>query len=124
MEFEPIVSQEEFDARVRSRLARERVKVRAEFADYEDLRASSAESARKLDDATRQLEEMRAQAEARDRADSLREARSRVSRATGVPAELIRGEDGGKYSTRPGADLARTGPRLVQPLESILFTAM
>ena len=81
MDFEPIETQEQFDAAIKSRLAR-------------------------------------------DRADSLREARSRVSWATGVPAELIRGEDGGEYSTRPGADLARTGPRLVQPLESILFTAM
>ena len=35
MDFEPIETQEQFDAAIKSRLAREREKARAEFADYE-----------------------------------------------------------------------------------------
>ena len=39
MDFEPIETQEQFDAAIKSRLAREREKARAEFADYEELKA-------------------------------------------------------------------------------------
>ena len=47
MDFEPIETQEQFDAAIKSRLAREREKARAEFADYEELKAR-AERAEEL----------------------------------------------------------------------------
>lgn len=89
MSFEPIETQEQFDAAVKSRLAREREKVRAEFADYEDLKAS----AERADELQRQLDAAAAEKAERERSEEVARIRAKVSEETGVPAELIAGED-------------------------------
>ena len=43
MEFTPINSQEEFDAAIKDRLARQETKIRGEYADYEDLKKQAGE---------------------------------------------------------------------------------
>lgn len=99
-DFKPIETQEAFDAAVRARLAREREKAEARFADYDDLRARAeraeaegSEAASKLEKASRRVAELEAKAEELGRAAEAARARERVSRETGVPADLIAGED-------------------------------
>ena len=41
-EFEPITSQEQLDGILKGRLAREREKATAKFADYDELKAKAA----------------------------------------------------------------------------------
>lgn len=96
MSFTPIESQEQFDELVRDRLARERAK----YSDYEDLKAKAAkydeaqEAGRsELEKAQARVRELEAEAEGRREADRVREIRERVSKETGVPAELISGSD-------------------------------
>lgn len=93
MPFEPIATQEEFDERVKSRLKRERERVMAEFSDYQDIKAAADERAKKLDEQGRRIKELEAAADAREQADAVRELRGKVSKETGVPAELIMGDD-------------------------------
>ena len=93
MSFEPIATQEEFDERVKARLRRERERVMSEYSDYEDIKAAAADSAKKLDEQGRRIKELEEAADARKRADAVRELRGKVSRETGVPAELIVGDD-------------------------------
>lgn len=76
MPFEPIATQEEFDERVKARLRRERERVMSEYSDYEDIKAAAADSAKKLDEQGRRIKEL-----------------EEVSKETGVPAELIVGDD-------------------------------
>ncbi len=89
MSFEPIETQEQFDAAVKSRLVREREKVRAEFADYEDLKAS----AERADELQKQLDAAAAEKAERERSEEVARIRAKVSEETGVPAELIVGDD-------------------------------
>ena len=58
MPFEPIATQEEFDERVKARLRRERERVMSEYSDYEDIKAAAADSAKKLDEQGRRIEEL------------------------------------------------------------------
>lgn len=99
-DFKAIESQEEFDAAVKDRLRREREKVREDYADYDDIKAKAAKynDAQKaemtdLQQAQAKIAEMEAAAVKRDEADKLREARAKVAKATGVPADLIGGAD-------------------------------
>lgn len=71
-EFEPITSQEQLDGILKGRLAREREKATAKFADYDELKAKAAKF---------------------DEADRVRDLKAKVSKATGVPADLISGAD-------------------------------
>lgn len=89
MSFEPIETQEQFDAAVKSRLAREREKVHAEFADYEDLKARAG----RADELQRQLDAAAAEKAERERSEEVARIRAKVSEETGVPAELIVGDD-------------------------------
>lgn len=96
MSFTPIETQEKFDEMVRERLARERAK----YADYDELKAKAAkfdeaEEARKsdLEKANERISELEAEAKSREEADRLATARAKVSRETGVPADLISGTD-------------------------------
>lgn len=89
MSFEPIETQEQFDAAVKSRLNREREKVRAEFADYEDVKAR----AERADELQRQLDAAAAEKAERERSEEVARIRAKVSEETGVPAELIVGDD-------------------------------
>ena len=93
MPFEPIATQEEFDERVKARLRREHERVMSEYSDYEDIKAAAADSAKKLDEQGRRIKELEAAADARKQADAVRELRGKVSRETGVPADLIAGDD-------------------------------
>ena len=122
-EFEPITSQEQLDGVLKSRLAREREKVRGQFSDYDELKQAAAKY-RELQDAEKsdlqraneRIAELEASAKKRDEADRLRELRSKVSRATGVPAELISGSDEDSMTTfaKSVAEFAKrpSAPRL------------
>ena len=96
MSFTPIETQEKFDEMVKERLARERAK----FSDYDELKAKAAkfdeaEEARKsdLEKANERINELEAAAKSREEADRLAAARAKVSKETGVPAEIISGTD-------------------------------
>lgn len=100
MAFEPIESQEQLDAVLKTRLAREREKIKAEYADYEEL----AEKAKAYDEAqeaqkseAQKAQERIAQLEGdikkRDEADKVREMRKKVAKETNIPEELIQGAD-------------------------------
>lgn len=100
MEFEPIETQEAFDAAIRERISRAQRAEREKYADYEQLKAKAAEydkaqEAEKgdLQKAREAIERLKKSAAERDEADKLRELRTKVSKATGVPAELIGGSD-------------------------------
>ena len=94
--FEPIESQEALDAIVRERLARERRK----YADYDELKEKAArldeiEAANKtdLEKAQQRIAELEKAERDRAEADRVRGVRDKVAKATGVPAELIAGDD-------------------------------
>lgn len=104
MAFEPIQTQEEFDAILKKRLEREREKVTAEvsakYANYDEL----AEKAKAYDEAqesqkseVQKAQEKIAQLEGdikkRDEADKVREVRKKVAKETGIPEDLIQGAD-------------------------------
>lgn len=100
MAFEPIESQEQLDAVLKTRLAREREKIKAEYADYDEL----AEKAKAYDEAqeaqkseVQKAQEKIAQLEGdikkRDEADKQREMRAKVAKETGIPESLIQGTD-------------------------------
>lgn len=100
MAFEPIESQEQLDAVLKTRLAREREKIKAEYADYDEL----AEKAKAYDEAqeaqkseAQKAQERIAQLEGdikkRDEADKVREMRKKVAKETGIPEDLIQGAD-------------------------------
>lgn len=98
--FEPITSQEQLDGILKGRLAREREKLASKYADYDDLKAKAAkfdeaESAQMsdLEKARKEVEELKAAAAKRDEADRVRGLKAKVSKATGVPADLISGTD-------------------------------
>lgn len=104
MAFEPIQTQEELDAIIKKRIERDREKITAEvsgkYSDYDEL----AEKAKAYDEAqeaqkseVQKAQEKIAQLESdikkRDEADKQREMREKVSKETGVPADLISGAD-------------------------------
>ena len=96
--FEPITSQEQLDGIIKGRLAREREKLSSKYADYDELKAKAAkfdEAAQMsdLEKARKEVEELKAAAEKRDEAVRVRDLRAKVSKATGVPADLISGSD-------------------------------
>ena len=90
-EFEPITSQEQFDQAIKSRIERAQAKAVEKFADYDELKAKAA----KFDEAeAAQMSDLeKAAAAKRDEADRVRDLKAKVSKATGVPADLISGAD-------------------------------
>lgn len=99
-EFEPITSQEQLDGILKGRLAREREKVASKYADYDDLKAKAAKfdeaeaaGMSDLEKARKEIGELKAAAAKRDEADRMRDLKTKVSKATGVPADLISGAD-------------------------------
>lgn len=99
-EFEPITSQEQFDQAIKSRIERAQAKAVEKFADYDELKAKAAkfdeaEAAQMsdLEKAKKEVEELKAAAAKRDESDRVRELKAKVSKATGVPADLISGTD-------------------------------
>lgn len=98
--FEPITSQEQFDQAIKARIERAQAKAAEKFADYDELKAKAAkfdeaEAAQMsdLEKAKKEVEELKAAAAKRDEADRVRDLRAKVSKATGVPADLISGAD-------------------------------
>lgn len=100
MAFEPIQTQEELDEVLKGRLAREREKVKAEYADYDQLAEKAkaydeAQEASKseLQKANEKIAKLEGDAQKRAEADKQREIRSKVAKETGVPESLIQGAD-------------------------------
>lgn len=98
MPFEPIETQEAFDAAIKDRIERAKSTVRSEYTDYEELKSKAAkydeaEAANKteLEKAQEEVERLRADVKKRDEAAKLTAAKAKVSKETGVPAELISG---------------------------------
>lgn len=99
-EFSPIETQEALDAIIKERVDRARRTEREKYADYADLKAKAAKldeqaaaDGSELDQARKTIEALQAEKQARERADELAALRAKVSAATGVPAELVSGED-------------------------------
>lgn len=92
MEF-PIESQEQFDEAIKERLARERKKVREQFSDYDDLKAQVESGKTALAKAQEEAKSLKAAADKRAHDDEVAAARAKVAKETGVPAELISGDD-------------------------------
>ena len=89
-------SQEEVNAIVGDRLKREREK----YADYESLREKAAKldeieeaSKSELQKATERAQQLEAELTGLRKADELRKIRESVANETGVPANLLSGED-------------------------------
>lgn len=100
MAFEPIESQEQLDAVLKTRLAREREKIKAEYADYDELAEKAkaydeAQEANKteLQKANDRIAALEGEKKKREEADKQREMREKVSKETGIPADLISGAD-------------------------------
>lgn len=104
MAFEPINTQEEFDQKLKDRLAREREKVTAElnakYADYGDLMEKAkaydeAQEANKteLQKANDRIAALEGEKKKREEADKQREMRAKVAKETGIPESLIQGTD-------------------------------
>lgn len=96
-EFKAITTQEEFDAAIKSRI--ERAKKSAIPDDYEDLKAKAAKLAEIEEQNKSELEKATERAEAAEKelANIKHEAelnswREAASKATGVPAAVLRGE--------------------------------
>ena len=80
MEFQPINTQEEFDARIAERLKRERDK----FADYDSLKANAAESTRRIGE----LEAKEKELTGKLRQYETDSAKTRIALAAGLPYEM------------------------------------
>ncbi len=98
--FTPIETQEAFDAAIKSRIERAERKVREEFGDYDDLKAKAAKWDEKeegektdLQKARERVKELEDAAAERDASDKLKLTREKVAKATGVPADIIGGDD-------------------------------
>lgn len=100
MAFEPIESQEQLDAVLKTRLAREREKIKAEYADYDELAKKAkaydeAQEAQKSEaqKAQERIAQLEGDIKKRDEADKGREMRKKVAKETGIPEDLIQGTD-------------------------------
>lgn len=90
--FEPITSQEDFERRLAKRLERERSK----FADYDEVKSKAAKL-EELEQASKtELQLALERAEAAEKqigAATLSALHARIAADTGVPVEMIHGED-------------------------------
>ena len=100
MEFKPIETQEAFDAAIKSRLERERKHAAEQFSDYDELKEKAAKfdelQGKANDDLTAanaRIAELEAAAVKRTHEDELMKLRQKVSKETGVPTDLISGDD-------------------------------
>lgn len=96
-EFKPITSQDEFDAAIKSRI--ERAKKSAIPEDYEDLKAKAAkfdeieaQNKSELEKATERAEAAEKELASIKHDAELNAWREAASKATGVPAAVLRGE--------------------------------
>lgn len=89
-------TQAEVDSIVGERLTRERAK----YSDYEDLKTKAAEYDKQQETAKTELQKaqeksakLQAQLDSMKKAGEIRDIRDKVSRDTGVPVELLSGEN-------------------------------
>lgn len=111
MEFQPINTQEEFDARIADRLKRERDK----FADYDAIKASAAESGKRISE----LEAKEKELTGRIRQYETDSAKTRIGLAAGLPYEMVSrlsGETEEEIKTDAEALAKLLKPRQLQPL--------
>lgn len=93
--FEPITSQEDFDARLKTRLERERAK----YADYDDVKAKATEHDKAVEAAKTELQKAVERAEAAESKVAGYVARDEraawakdITKDSTVPAHLLRGD--------------------------------
>ena len=143
-EFQPITNQEEFDAKIKERLERERNSVTKQFANW----ISPEDNAKQVADYQKQIEEIKASHSedsktietltTRVKAYETAEIRSRVEHEMGLPygmASRINGETEEEIrkdaqslkdligTSRPQAPQATTEPRLTQNSEKAIENA-
>lgn len=90
-EFNPINTQEEFDAIIKSRLEREANKVRGEFADYESIKNTLAERNKQLEELNGKISGFETQISdlnAKLSASETGSAKTRIAYEMGLPFEL------------------------------------
>ena len=94
-EFKAITTQEEFDAAIKTRLARERATVEKQYADYEELKAQVAKSKAdrqstedKWAERLTALQKTVDEANGKIKAYEMSALRSRIAQEVGLPAEL------------------------------------
>lgn len=99
-EFKQITTQEELDAVIRDRLKRARAKAAEKYADYDDLKAKAAEldqlresQKSDLEKANEKIAKLEKAAAKRDAADKAMAVKEKVAKETGVPVELVQGDD-------------------------------
>ena len=100
MEFEPIETQEAFDAAIKERIERAKKEEAKKYSDYDDMKkrlkdfedkASSSQT--DIEKLTALVNDYKGKFDAQERAAAAEKARAKVAEATGVPASLIVGED-------------------------------
>ena len=94
--FKLIETQEDFDAAIKAAIEAERAK----FSGYEDFKKKAeafdkAEADRKdaLEKAREEIDRLKADAKKREEADAFAALKGKVSKETGVPSDLIAGDD-------------------------------
>lgn len=100
MEFEPIETQEAFDAAIKERIERAKKEEAKKYSDYDDMKkrlkdfedkASSSQT--DIEKLTALVNDYKGKFDAQERAAAAEKARTKVAEATGVPVSLIVGED-------------------------------
>ena len=127
MEFEPIETQEAFDAAIKERIERAKKEEAKKYSDYDDMKKRLKEfedkdsaSQTDIEKLTAIVNDYKGKFDAQEKAAAAEKARARVAEATGVPASLIVGEDEGamtefakavaKFAKKPAAPvLERAG---------------
>ncbi len=89
MEFKAIETQEAFDAAIKDRIERERAK----FADYDELKTAAAVKDGELAKVRAKLAKLEEAEKKRDEDERRAALKAKVAAATGVPADLIAGDD-------------------------------
>ena len=110
MAFNPINTQEEFDAAIRDRLERERGK----YADYEDLKAQVGTLTTERDTALQQVADRDAKI-AKYETDSVK---TRIAREKGIPAEMAH-----RLTGETEEDIAKDADILAQIFQAAKGTA-
>ena len=98
-EFTPIETQEQLDQLIKGRIERARAREAERYADYDELKAKAEEydkareaAKTEMEKANERIKALEDAARVRDEADERRTLLDRVSKATGVPANLLSGD--------------------------------
>ncbi len=105
-------TQEQLDSMIEARLKREREK----YSDYEDLKAKAqkydeqADSRTELEKVTEQVSSLKAELDAKNKAEEIRNVREKVAKEKNVPASLLTAETEEDCATQADAILAFARP--------------